>query len=34
VPRGGTLRPRPAGQSASFLVAALKDAVGGNLDRI
>jgi hypothetical protein len=34
VPMGADLRPRPAGKSPAFLVAALKDPVGGNLDRI
>jgi hypothetical protein len=34
VPMGGTLRSRLADRAPSFLVAALKDAVGGNLDRI
>jgi hypothetical protein len=34
VPMGGTLRDAPAGKSPSFLVAALKDAIGANLDRI
>jgi hypothetical protein len=31
---GGDLPKRPAGKSPTFLVAALKDAVGANLDRI
>jgi hypothetical protein len=31
---GGDLRGAPAGQSPSFLVAALKDPLSGNLDRI
>jgi hypothetical protein len=34
VPMGGDLRKAPAGKSPSFLVAALKDHLGGNLDRI
>ena len=34
VPMGGDLREAPAGKSASFLVAALKDPMGANLDRI
>jgi len=34
VPMGGTLRPRERSASPTFLVAALKDAWGGNLDRI
>jgi hypothetical protein len=34
VPMGGDLRGAPAGQSPSFLVAALKDPLSGNLDRI
>ncbi len=34
VPMGGDLRAAPAGKAASFLVAALKDPLGGNLDRI
>jgi hypothetical protein len=34
VPMGGDLRNAPAGKSASFLVAALKDPIGANLDRI
>jgi len=35
VPMGGDLPARPEGRSApSFLVAALKDPIGGNLDRI
>lgn len=35
VPMGGDLRLAPAGKSApTFLVAALKDSYGGNLDRI
>ncbi len=33
VPMGGELRHAPAGKSPSFLVAALKDPYGGNLDR-
>jgi len=34
VPMGGDLRTAPAGKAPSFLVAALKDPIGGNLDRI
>jgi hypothetical protein len=34
VPMGGTLSPAPAGRAPSFLVAALKDPLSGNLDRI
>jgi len=35
VPMGGNLRPAPAGKKApTFLVAALKDSMNGNLDRI
>jgi hypothetical protein len=34
VPMGGDLRGAPAGKAPSFLVAALKDPLGGNLDRI
>jgi hypothetical protein len=34
VPMGGDLRNAPAGKAPSFLVAALKDAYSGNLDRI
>jgi hypothetical protein len=34
VPMGGDLRNAPQGKSPTFLVAALKDAIGGNLDRI
>ena len=35
VPMGGDLPPQPAGAEApTFLVAAMKDAYGGNLDRI
>jgi hypothetical protein len=34
VPMGGDLGPRPAGKSPTFLVGALKDLHGGNLDRI
>ena len=33
VPMGGDLRSAPAGKSPSFLVAALKDPIGANLDR-
>jgi hypothetical protein len=34
VPMGGDLSNAPAGKSASFLVAAMKDPLSGNLDRI
>ena len=34
VPMGGDLRKAPNGKTPVFLVAALKDAIGGNLDRI
>ena len=34
VPMGADLRSAPSGKSPTFLVAALKDAIGGNLDRI
>ena len=34
VPMGGDLPPAPAGKSPTFLVAALKDPLSGNLDRI
>jgi len=34
VPMGGDLRKGPSGKSPTFLVAALKDSFGGNLDRI
>ena len=34
VPMGGDLRRAPAGKAAAFLVAALKDPIGANLDRI
>ena len=34
VPMGGDLRQAPTGKSATFLVAALKDPTGANLDRI
>ena len=33
-PMGGDLRKAPAGKSPTFLVAALKDPIGANLDRI
>ena len=34
VPMGGDLREAPAGKSPTFLVAALRDPLGANLDRI
>lgn len=34
VPMGGDLQPAPDGKAPTFLVAALKDAYSGNLDRI
>jgi hypothetical protein len=34
VPMGGDLKAAPAGKAPTFLVAALKDPVGANLDRI
>lgn len=34
VPMGGDLTNVPSGKSPTFLVGALKDAIGGNLDRI
>jgi Protein of unknown function (DUF3604) len=34
VPMGGELHKAPAGKTATFLVAALKDPIGANLDRI
>ena len=34
VPMGGDLSDAPQGKSPTFLVAALKDAIGANLDRI
>ena len=34
VPMGGDLRGAPAGRRPTFLVAALKDPIGANLDRI
>ena len=34
VPMGGDLRNAPTGKSPTFLVAALKDPLSGNLDRI
>jgi hypothetical protein len=34
VPMGGDLSQAPAGKAPTFLVAALKDPIGGNLDRI
>jgi hypothetical protein len=34
VPMGGDLKPAGAGKAPTFLVAALKDPIGANLDRI
>jgi hypothetical protein len=34
VPMGGDLRAAPAGKAPAFLVAALRDPIGANLDRI
>ncbi|MEA3210871.1 MAG: hypothetical protein QOE70_3928 [Chthoniobacter sp.] len=34
VPMGGDLRDAPAGKAPTFLVAAMKDPIGANLDRI
>jgi len=34
VPMGGDLKAAPAGKAPTFLVAALKDPVGANLDRV
>ncbi len=34
VPMGGDLRQAPSGKSPAFLVAALKDPIGANVDRI
>jgi len=34
VPMGGDLSPAPDGKAPTFLVAALKDSLSGNLDRI
>jgi hypothetical protein len=34
VPMGGEMKSAPAGKSPTFLVAALKDPIGANLDRI
>jgi hypothetical protein len=34
VPMGGDLKDAPKGKAPSFLVAALKDPIGANLDRI
>ena len=34
VPMGGDLRQAPSGKSPAFLVAALRDPIGANLDRI
>jgi Protein of unknown function (DUF3604) len=34
VPMGGDLKPATSGKAPTFLVAALKDPIGGNLDRI
>lgn len=34
VPMGGDLRSAPAGQAPAFLIAAMKDPLGANLDRV
>jgi hypothetical protein len=34
VPMGGDLKPAPAGKPATFLIAAMKDPEGANLDRV
>ena len=34
VPMGGDLKAAPAGKAPTFLVAAMKDPEGGNLDRV
>ena len=34
VPMGGDLRDAPAGKAPTFLIAALRDPIGANLDRI
>jgi hypothetical protein len=34
VPMGGDLRPDPSGTAPTFMVYALRDAIGANLDRI
>jgi len=34
VPMGGDLRQAPSGKSPTFLIAALKDPIGANLDRV
>jgi hypothetical protein len=34
VPMGGNLKPAPAGKPATFLIAAMKDPEGANLDRV
>ena len=34
VPMGGDLQQAPSGKSPTFLVAALKDPIGANLDRL
>lgn len=34
VPMGGSLKSAPAGRSPKFLVAALRDPIGANLDRV
>ena len=34
VPMGGDMKPAPAGKPATFLIAAMKDPDGANLDRV
>ncbi len=34
VPMGGTLQPAPVGKRPSFMISALKDPLGANLDRV
>jgi len=34
VPMGGTLKPAPDGKRPSFMISALKDPLGANLDRV